>query len=74
MKLGEWLYLNGKTQEWLGEETRLSQSYVSRLINGERSPPIETCARIFEATGGDVTANDFMGAVITQAQRRLAVV
>jgi DNA-binding transcriptional regulator YdaS (Cro superfamily) len=64
MKLHEWLATNGKTATWLAEETGLSVSHVSRLIErdgvAEKSPSMEACAAISVATGGDVTANDFM--------------
>ena len=60
MKLHDWLAEHDKTAAWLAERTGLSASYLSRLIEGERSPSIETCAKIAEATGGAVTANDYM--------------
>ena len=67
MKLHDWLKKHGKTATWLAEQTGLNASYVYRLVekNGvaERSPSIETCAKIQEATGGAVTATDFMPVV-----------
>jgi hypothetical protein len=64
MKLHTWLDQHGKTAAWLSEKTGLSASYLSRLIgrNGvaARSPSIETCAKIEEATRGEVTVRDFM--------------
>lgn len=64
MKLHTWLDEHGKTAAWLAERTGLSASYLSRLIgrNGvaARSPSIETCVKIEEATAGEVTASDFM--------------
>lgn len=64
MKLHDWLRQNGKTATWLAERTGLHASYVYRLVErdgvAERSPSIETCAKIQEATGGAVTAIDFM--------------
>lgn len=60
MKLGAWLDLHGGGQQWFAKRAGLSQSYVSRLVNDECKPRMETCARIFEATEGAVTANDFM--------------
>jgi DNA-binding transcriptional regulator YdaS (Cro superfamily) len=64
MKLHEWLATNGKTATWLAEQTGLSVSHVSRLIErdgvAEKSPSMEACAAISQATGGEVTANDFM--------------
>jgi DNA-binding transcriptional regulator YdaS (Cro superfamily) len=64
MKLHRWLAKNDKTATWLADRTGLSISHVSRLIerNGvaEKLPSLEACARISEATGGQVTADDFM--------------
>lgn len=64
MKLHTWLAENDKTATWLAEQTGLSVSYVSRLIErggtAEKSPSMDTCAKISDATNGEVTANDFM--------------
>jgi DNA-binding transcriptional regulator YdaS (Cro superfamily) len=64
MKLHDWLTQNDKTATWLAEQTGLHVSYVCRLAGregvAERTPSIETCAKISEATGGAVTATDFM--------------
>ena len=65
MKLHTWLAVNDKTATWLADQTGLSVSYVSRLIERDgvaekRTPSMETCAKISLATGGSVTANDFM--------------
>jgi hypothetical protein len=73
MKLHDWLEQHGKTATWLAEQTGLHASYCYRLVerNGvaERSPSIETCAKIQEATGGSVTATDFMPS--SQKQKRI---
>lgn len=64
MKLHDWLQQNGKTATWLAEQTGLHASYVYRLVErdgvAERTPSIETCVKIAEATGGAVTVLDFM--------------
>ena len=60
MKLHTWLAKNGKTATWLARETGLSPSHVSRLITAEKSPSLEACEKIAAATGGGVTADDFM--------------
>lgn len=64
MKLHEWLADSGKTATWLAEKTGISVSHISRLIErdgvAEKRPSMEACAAISEATGGQVTANDFM--------------
>lgn len=73
MKLHEWLATNGKTATWLAQETGLSASHISRLIerNGvaEKLPSIDTCVAISKATGGLVTANDFMPAPEPKSKR-----
>ena len=65
MKLHTWLKVNDKTATWLAEQTGLSVSYISRLLEKDgaaekRTPSMETCAKISRATDGKVTANDFM--------------
>lgn len=35
-------------------------STITRLLSGERSPRLDTIAKIERATGGKVTANDFL--------------
>jgi hypothetical protein len=66
MKLHTWLEKNARTATWLADKTGLSVSHVSRLIErkgvAEKSPSMETCVKISDATGGEVTANDFMDA------------
>lgn len=73
MKLHHWLEKNNKTATWLAEKAGLSVSHVSRLIErdgvAEKSPSMETCAKIFDATNGEVTANDFMS---SKSQRATA--
>ena len=60
MKLHTWLKRHGKTATWLAKETGLSVSQVSRVIAGARSPSLEACEKIADATDGAVTADDFM--------------
>ena len=64
MKLHDWLEQNDKTATWLAEQTGLNASYIYRLVErdgvAERSPSIDTCVKIAKATGGEVTATDFM--------------
>jgi DNA-binding transcriptional regulator YdaS (Cro superfamily) len=43
-----------------GRLVGLSQSAINRLRRGESWPPAETARKILVATGGKVTANDFM--------------
>lgn len=64
MKLHTWLAANSRTATWLAEQTGLSVSQISRLVERDgaekRRPSIETCEKISRATNGEVTANDFM--------------
>ena len=70
MKLHLWLEKNDRTATWLADKTGLSVSHVSRLIErkgvAEKSPSMETCLKISEATGGEVTADDFMSSAKTR--------
>jgi len=74
MKLHLWLEKNDRTATWLAEKTGLSVSHVSRLIErkgvAEKSPSMETCLKISEATDGEVTANDFMPSAKRRPPRR----
>ena len=77
MKLHLCLAKNDKTATWLAEKTGLSVSHVSRLIErdgvAEKSPSMETCLKISEATDGEVTANDFMPSAKRRPARRTEV-
>ena len=74
MKLGAWLEQNGRTATWLADKTGISVSHVCRLIerNGvtEKMPSMEACAKISEATDGEVTANDFMPVTASKKRNR----
>lgn len=63
MKLHVWLQENHKTATWLADQTGLSVSHITRLLerNGvaEKCPSLEAAAKISRATQGAVTANDF---------------
>lgn len=60
MKLGTHLAANGITHAEFAIRIGTSQAAVTRYVLGQRTPRPEVIARIAEATGGDVTANDFM--------------
>jgi hypothetical protein len=64
MKLHDWLEKECKTATWLADKTGLHVSYIYRLVGrdgvAERSPSIDTCAKIAAATEGEVTVLDFM--------------
>jgi transcriptional regulator with XRE-family HTH domain len=36
----------GQNQQWLADSTLLSESYISRLVSGHRSPSTDTLARL----------------------------
>jgi hypothetical protein len=75
MKLHTWLAENGKSVTWLAQQTSLSVSYVSRLVErdgvAEKTPSMETCAKIAQATDGRVTANDFVPAGKMRSRKRI---
>lgn len=57
--LGEWIKRSGLTHEQFGELIGRDHSAVGRYIRGERMPNPTTLRRIFQATKGEVSANDF---------------
>jgi transcriptional regulator with XRE-family HTH domain len=62
MKLGKWLKTKGLTLDRFGEMIGRDHSSVLRYIRGEQMPNRDTLAKISKATGGEVTANDFVDA------------
>lgn len=58
MKLKEYLKREGLTLEAFGQHIDATAGEVHAYCNG-RKPRDATMARIFEATGGAVTPNDF---------------
>jgi transcriptional regulator with XRE-family HTH domain len=62
MQLSAWLEIEGMTQEVLARRVGVSQSRVAQLVAGEL-PSLALAQRIFVATGGEVTPNDFAGLV-----------
>lgn len=59
MKLRDYLLLNDETASAFAERAGLSQSQVSRILNGVSMPSWNTISLISIATDGSVTANDF---------------
>jgi len=45
-KLREAMEIRKKTQEKLAAETNVSQSHISRIINGEREPTVDIAMRL----------------------------
>lgn len=56
MHLADWLKAENKTQEWLGEQLGMSQTGVSRIVNGGDTS-FTTLRRINELTNGAVSPN-----------------
>lgn len=65
MQLSTWLRSNGLSDAEFGArlDPPVSQVTVCRWRNGRRHPRPADVRRITVATGGDVTANDFMAAL-----------
>lgn len=61
MKLDEYLLNVGKTQAAFAREVEESPQNIGRYVNGDRIPEEHVMFKIFEATSGKVTANDFYG-------------
>lgn len=76
MKLHTWLAANNRNVTWLAQKTGLSVSYVSRLVErdgvAEKTPSMETCAKIALATDGAVTANDFVPVGRVKPRKRIS--
>lgn len=66
MTLQAWFTLVGKTQADFAKEIGVYQSSVSRWAKGERMPKPYILRKIAMATGGRVTADDFMVLQSTQ--------
>lgn len=58
-RLAKWLERKGITQDELAAGIACTQSYVSRLVSGERSPGRTVANAIEKFTGGEVTAESW---------------
>jgi transcriptional regulator with XRE-family HTH domain len=70
MTLAEWLKGKKLSNAEFAAKIERTAEAVRRYANGERIPDKETMPLIAQATGGDVTANDFFG--IDAPELRLA--
>ncbi len=61
MQLSEYLTVEGVTQAAFARAINESPVSVGRYVNGARIPEEEVMRKIFSATAGQVTANDFYG-------------
>lgn len=70
MKLSDYLSISGKSAAVFASEIGASVSAVNFWRAGDRTPRIAQMQKIFEATNGAVTPNDFLpvGAPLTTAQ------
>ena len=57
--LQRWIFDHYPTVQAFSAETGISQSMLSMVMNGKCQPSMATITRITDATGGEVTANDF---------------
>ena len=60
MTLGEYMDRFDLIDREIAEEIGVSQATVNRIRNGVQTPLFETMIRIFDATEGVVTPNDFL--------------
>ena len=62
MTLKDYLDAGPKGPTQLAKETGLSTVSIWRIAKGHQMPPMDTMKRIFDATEGKVSPNDFMNA------------
>lgn len=62
MTLKEYLAHKEISEGTFAEMIGVKQATVNRYVNGARTPKQQFLRAIAKATGGKVTANDFMGA------------
>lgn len=60
MRLNEWMTDAGVTDEALALQVEADRTTISRIRRGTRMPSPDMMRKIREATGGAVTANDFV--------------
>lgn len=59
MKLGEWLRSRGLSQQAFADAADISQGAVAKFVLGRAMPNRQSMRKIFDATEGQVTPNDF---------------
>jgi transcriptional regulator with XRE-family HTH domain len=60
MKLEQYLLNNGIKPVAFAASIDVAPSTITRILRGERTPRIDLIGKIRTATGGKVTADDFM--------------
>jgi DNA-binding transcriptional regulator YiaG len=66
MRLQDYIDGEGLTAEKFGNEIDHSVHTVNKWLRGERVPRPKQMQKIFEATKGRVTANDFMATELAE--------
>lgn len=59
-KLREYRIARGLSQEDFAKSVGVQKAAISRIEQGKRVPSMGLVSRICEASGGELTANDFM--------------
>lgn len=68
MKLADYLKDTSQTYRQFAVLLGCNAAQVHRWANGKRSPSLEVCAKIKAATGGKVSADDFLPPAPSVAQ------
>lgn len=67
MTLAEYLISKGISPTKFAAEVGVPASTITRILNGERMPRLETIQKIVAETHGDVTINDFITQIDPEA-------
>jgi transcriptional regulator with XRE-family HTH domain len=67
MRLDHWMTETATPDEALAARVEVDRSTISRIRRGTRMPSPEMMRKLFEATGGAVTANDFVHSAGSEA-------
>ena len=57
--LDRWIFERYHSVREFAERHDISQAMLSQVMNGKRQPSMAMIIRLTDATGGEVTANDF---------------
>jgi hypothetical protein len=69
MRLSDYLSREAKTPEQFAQEIDVDPVSVRRYVKGARRPKWSVLQRIIDATGGAVTANDFVSMATVRKKR-----
>lgn len=61
MRFADWLTTTETSEHHFAARCGVARETVRRWRTGARDPDLETMARIFDLTGGQVTPNDWAG-------------